>query len=113
MKIDEVEFETFVTMTYITDEEEEDYEAKLQLNEERNLIRDYYHSNDKNGFDYAYVYPGMNKVLQAAGRLIRSEQDTGMLTLIDDRFLTDKYRSLFPEMWSQFKIINSYKDIVT
>lgn len=84
-----------------------------QLNEERNLIRDYYHSNGKNGFDYAYVYPGMNKVLQAAGRLIRSEQDTGTLTLIDDRFLTDKYRSLFPEMWSQFKIINSYKDIVT
>ena len=84
-----------------------------QINEERNLIRDYYQSTGKNGFDYAYVYPGMNKVLQAAGRLIRSEQDTGTLTLIDDRFLTNKYQSLFPEMWSQFTVIKSYKDIVT
>ena len=84
-----------------------------QINEERNLIRDYYQSTGKNGFDYAYVYPGMNKVLQAAGRLIRSEQDTGTLTLIDDRFLTNKYQSLFPEMWSHFTVIKSYKDIVT
>ena len=82
-----------------------------QINEERNLIRDYYHSMGKNGFDYAYVYPGMNKVLQAAGRLIRSEQDTGTLTLIDDRFLTNKYQALFPEMWSKFKIIRNDQEI--
>ena len=84
-----------------------------QINEERNLIRDYYSTTGKNGFDYAYVYPGMNKVLQAAGRLIRSEQDKGTLILIDDRFLTHKYQSLFPEMWNQYKIIKSYKDINT
>ena len=70
-----------------------------QVNEDRNLIKDYYQSQGVNGFDYAYVYPGMNKVMQAGGRLIRSEQDRGKLILIDDRFLTKKYQALFPELW--------------
>ena len=72
-----------------------------QVNEDRNLIKDYYQSLGVNGFDYAYVYPGMNKVMQAGGRLIRTEQDRGKLILIDDRFLTKKYQALFPALWTK------------
>ncbi|AJS60474.1 helicase C-terminal domain-containing protein [Paenibacillus sp. IHBB 10380] len=70
-----------------------------QLGLERNLIKDYFNSTGKNGYDYSYVYPGMNKVLQAGGRLIRSEQDTGVLMLVDDRFLQRQYQGLMPEEW--------------
>jgi Rad3-related DNA helicase len=67
---------------------------------ERNIIKDYFDTAGKNGFDYAYVYPGMNKVLQAGGRLIRSEQDRGSLLLIDDRYLQPHYRRLLPPEWN-------------
>lgn len=70
-----------------------------QLGLERNLIKDYFNGEGKNGYDYAYVLPGMNKVLQAGGRLIRSEQDEGVLLLLDDRFLQPHYRELMPEEW--------------
>lgn len=70
-----------------------------QLGLERDVIRDYFNGLGKNGFDYAYVYPGMNKVLQAGGRLIRSEDDRGMLVLVDDRYYQPKYRQLLPEAW--------------
>ncbi|MGF7048887.1 Rad3-related DNA helicase [Paenibacillus sp. DS2015] len=70
-----------------------------QLGLERNLIKDYFNSIGKNGYDYSYVYPGMNKVLQAGGRLIRSEQDTGVLMLVDDRFLQRQYQGLMPDEW--------------
>ncbi|MDR9853493.1 ATP-dependent DNA helicase [Paenibacillus sp. VCA1] len=70
-----------------------------QLGLERNLIRDHFNREGKSGYDYAYVLPGMNKVLQAGGRLIRSEQDTGVLMLIDDRFTHPHYRALLPEEW--------------
>ncbi|MED5020041.1 ATP-dependent DNA helicase [Paenibacillus chibensis] len=70
-----------------------------QLGLERNLIRDHFNGEGKNGYDYAYVLPGMNKVLQAGGRLIRSEQDEGVLLLIDDRFLQPHYMRLLPEEW--------------
>lgn len=66
---------------------------------ERNLIKDYFNKQGKNGYDYAYVYPGMNKVLQAGGRLIRSEKDKGVIVLIDDRFLQHKYQQLLPPEW--------------
>lgn len=66
---------------------------------ERNLIKDYFDKQGRNGFDYAYVYPGMNKVLQAGGRLIRSEEDEGTIVLIDDRFLQKKYKQLLPPEW--------------
>ncbi|QYR21912.1 ATP-dependent DNA helicase [Paenibacillus sp. sptzw28] len=66
---------------------------------ERNIMKDYFDAAGKNGFDYAYVYPGMNKVLQAGGRLIRSEQDRGSLLLIDDRYLQPHYRRLLPPEW--------------
>ncbi|GIO68634.1 helicase C-terminal domain-containing protein [Paenibacillus cookii] len=70
-----------------------------QLGLERNLIRDHFNREGKSGYDYAYVLPGMNKVLQAGGRLIRSERDTGVLMLIDDRFTQPHYRALLPEEW--------------
>lgn len=70
-----------------------------QLGLERNLLRDYYQRQGKSGYDYAYVIPGMNKVLQAGGRLIRSERDSGSLTLIDDRYLQPGYRRLLPPEW--------------
>ncbi|MFG6113897.1 ATP-dependent DNA helicase [Halobacillus sp. MO56] len=71
---------------------------------ERDLIKDYFNEKGKNGYEYAYVYPGMNKVLQAGGRLIRSEEDHGSILLVDDRFLTNKYLSLFPPEWSHYVV---------
>ncbi|MWV46483.1 ATP-dependent DNA helicase [Paenibacillus sp. HJL G12] len=70
-----------------------------QLGLERNLIKEHFNGEGKNGYDYAYVLPGMNKVLQAGGRLIRSEQDEGVLLLIDDRFRQPHYRNLLPAEW--------------
>ncbi|MDL4839872.1 ATP-dependent DNA helicase [Aquibacillus rhizosphaerae] len=75
-----------------------------QIGFERDIIKDYFQSVGKNGFDYAYVYPGMNKVLQAGGRLIRSDSDTGVIALIDDRFLQKKYLNLIPYEWQHYKI---------
>lgn len=77
-----------------------------QFNTEQEIIKDYFIRLGKNGYDYAYVYPGISKVLQAGGRLIRTETDTGQLTLIDDRFLTKKYQQLLPEEWREFEVIN-------
>src|SRR5690606_20337504 len=70
-----------------------------QPSAEREWIRAYFDAAGKDGFDYAYVYPGMNKVLQAGGRLIRSEEDRGTLLLIDDRYIQPKYRRLLPPEW--------------
>lgn len=72
-----------------------------QLGLERNLIRDYFNEQGKSGYDYAYVFPGMNKVLQAGGRLIRSETDRGTLMLIDDRYLQPHYSRLLPDEWKR------------
>lgn len=76
-----------------------------QIGFERNIMKDYFQKTGKNGFDYAYVFPGMNKVLQAGGRLIRSEDDTGTIVLVDDRFLSGKYQALLPYEWSDFVIL--------
>jgi Rad3-related DNA helicase len=76
-----------------------------QLCFERNLIKDQFYKKCKNGYDYAYVYPGMNKVLQAGGRLIRSETDHGTIVLVDDRFLQKQYQMLLPQEWTRFTII--------
>ncbi|MFQ3545280.1 ATP-dependent DNA helicase [Halobacillus rhizosphaerae] len=73
---------------------------------EKELIKNYFSNIGKNGYDYAYVYPGMNKVLQAGGRLIRSEEDQGTIQLIDDRFLTPKYLNLFPDDWGNYRILS-------
>ncbi|WP_068672144.1 ATP-dependent DNA helicase [Oceanobacillus sp. Castelsardo] len=75
-----------------------------QIGFERNMMKDYFQSVGKNGFDYAYVYPGMNKVLQAGGRLIRSDSDTGVIALVDDRFLQRKYQELLPSEWLHYRV---------
>ncbi|HET7579846.1 MAG TPA: ATP-dependent DNA helicase [Bacillales bacterium] len=75
-----------------------------QIGLERNIIRDYFNSTGKNGYDYAYVFPGMTKVLQAGGRLIRSEDDHGVIVLVDDRFLHRNYQALLPEEWQDFSV---------
>ncbi len=68
---------------------------------ERELLRRYFDENGKDGYAYAYIYPGMNKVLQAAGRVIRTDKDIGIIELLDDRFLTKEYTGLFPREWEQ------------
>lgn len=70
-----------------------------QICYERNIIRDYYRNKNRLGFEYSYMYPGMNKVMQAAGRVIRSEDDKGVILLIDDRFTNPSYLALFPNEW--------------
>jgi DNA excision repair protein ERCC-2 len=69
-----------------------------QVCREREIIRDFF-SVKGCGFEYAYMYPGMNKVLQAAGRVIRTETDRGLVLLIDERFSQMRYRRLFPLEW--------------
>ncbi|MBQ6696381.1 MAG: ATP-dependent DNA helicase [Lachnospiraceae bacterium] len=69
---------------------------------EREILKHYFDDNGGNGFDYAYRYPGMNKVLQAAGRVIRTSDDVGVIALLDERFLQPSYVRLFPREWSRF-----------
>lgn len=74
---------------------------------EREIIKEYYDNKSNCGYEYSYMYPGMNKVLQAAGRVIRTEEDRGTVLLIDDRFLHKRYRRLFPKEWDNYHITNS------
>jgi len=69
------------------------------LSNEREAVRAYFDERRESGREYAYVYPGMNRVLQAAGRVIRTESDRGIVLLIDDRFGSPEYRHLIPEHW--------------
>lgn len=71
-----------------------------QIGGERDLIRTFFDGNGEKGYDYAYSYPGMNRVQQAAGRLIRTETDTGVIALLDDRFSWGSNRRMFPREWS-------------
>ena len=73
------------------------------LSSENNIIRDYYEEKCGTGYDYAYTYPGMNGVLQATGRVIRTETDVGIAVLIDDRYSEPKYRAMFPQEWGSVK----------
>lgn len=66
---------------------------------ERELFRSYYDRYNGNGFDYAYLYNGMNKVLQSAGRVIRTHEDHGVIVLLDERFTNRQYQNLFPREW--------------
>ncbi len=75
-----------------------------QVCSEREILKKYYDKNGKSGFDYAYRYPGMNKVLQAAGRVIRTNEDYGVIALLDERFLERAYRNLFPREWADFGV---------
>jgi DNA excision repair protein ERCC-2 len=75
-----------------------------QLCVERDLIRDYFQEKRGSGFEYAYTFPGMNRVLQATGRVIRSETDRGVILLIDARFAEARYRRLFPQCWRSVRV---------
>lgn len=70
-----------------------------QVCNDREIVRKYFEDHGMAGFDYAYLYPGMNKVLQSAGRVIRTEKDRGMILLLDDRFQQRQYREAFPREW--------------
>jgi len=72
---------------------------------EREILKNYFDALDGKGFDYAYRYPGMNKVLQAAGRVIRTSEDIGIVALLDERFLQNSYTGLFPREWNEYRIV--------
>ncbi len=74
-----------------------------QVCNEREILKNYFDSKGENGFSYAYLYPGMNKVQQAAGRVIRTEQDVGVIALLDERFLGRQYMETFPREWKKFE----------
>lgn len=73
---------------------------------ENELFREFYDQQKKDGFTYAYQYPGMNKVLQAAGRVIRTDTDRGAILLLDERFLQNSYQQLFPREWFPHYVVN-------
>lgn len=77
---------------------------------ERELLKNYFDEAGENGFDYAYRFPGMNKVLQAAGRVIRTADDVGIIALLDERFLQPAYQRLFPREWDDYEVVT--KDTV-
>ena len=71
-----------------------------QVCREREILKQYFDRRGMDGFAYAYQYPGMNKVLQAAGRVIRTTEDRGVILLLDERFGNSAYQNLFPREWS-------------
>jgi DNA excision repair protein ERCC-2 len=73
---------------------------------EKELIKDYFTHTHNAGFEYAYQYPGINRVFQAAGRVIRTENDRGVVLLVDQRYATHRYRSLLPVEWEPIKVHN-------
>lgn len=81
------------------------------LSFERNLIRDYYDNKVEDGYNYAYTYPGMNRVLQAAGRVIRRPSDRGVVILADDRYTSPPYTDLYPPHWKRIKRVDDIKDL--
>ena len=74
---------------------------------ERELLKKFFDRQGHNGFDYAYKYPGMNKVLQASGRVIRTEEDVGVVILLDERFAQNGYLRLFPREWDRINRVNT------
>lgn len=90
------------------------------LSSERNIMRDYYDERlsangdevgSRVGYDYAYTYPGMNHILQAAGRVIRRPEDRGVVVLIDDRYTADPYLHLFPPHWKQIAAVGDAESL--
>ena len=76
-----------------------------QVSPRQEMLRRYFDEKDGSGFDCAYRFPGMNKVLQAAGRVIRTESDRGVVLLLDDRFAQEGYRRLFPRHWAHLRYL--------
>jgi Rad3-related DNA helicase len=81
------------------------------LSGERNILQEYYQNKSEMGYQYAYVYPGMNRVLQAAGRVIRTDEDKGIVVLIDDRYESPEYRRLFPSHWLHAQYAGNAKNL--
>ena len=73
---------------------------------EQEVLKGYFDETEEKGFDFSYQYPGMNKVLQAAGRVIRTPVDRGVILLLDDRFLRRDHLELFPREWEHFQVVN-------
>ena len=73
---------------------------------EQEVLKGYFDETEEKGFDFSYQYPGMNKVLQAAGRVIRTPGDRGVILLLDDRFLRRDHLELFPREWEHFQVVN-------
>lgn len=78
------------------------------LNPENDLIRYFFDAENGHGFDFAYQLPGLNNVFQAAGRLIRTNQDIGNVILMDQRFSQNRYQKLFPANWHAGNLIKSF-----
>ncbi|MCL1859297.1 MAG: ATP-dependent DNA helicase [Oscillospiraceae bacterium] len=78
-----------------------------KLSSERDIIKRYFETKNNLGYEYSYMYPGMNKVLQAAGRVIRTENDRGIVLLLDERFNYNYYRQLFPGHWNHYRVIRN------
>lgn len=81
------------------------------LSDERNIIRDYYADQNGMGYEYAYVYPGMNHVLQAAGRVIRTDTDRGIVVLLDQRYAEQRYIDLFPPHWEDVRFASDAQSL--
>ncbi|MDD2979059.1 MAG: ATP-dependent DNA helicase [Hespellia sp.] len=77
-----------------------------QVCNDREILKNYFDAKGMPGFDYAYLYPGMNKVQQAAGRVIRTEEDKGIILLLDERFRQNQYQCVFPREWKQVEQVN-------
>lgn len=75
-----------------------------QVCNEREILKQWFENRKMSGFDFAYLYPGMNKVLQSAGRVIRTETDKGVILLLDERFLSLRYQETFPREWREYQI---------
>ena len=82
-----------------------------QVSPRQEMLRRYYDAQNGAGFDYAYRWPGMNKVLQAAGRVIRTQEDKGVVLLLDDRFAQSEYARLFPKHWRQLEYLQDTEDL--
>lgn len=82
-----------------------------QMNHEQELIKTYFDETRRKGFEYAYQLPGMNKVLQAAGRVIRDAADRGVVLLLDQRFASPRYRKLFPVHWQHARIVHKQEEL--
>jgi len=83
-----------------------------QIGMERDIIRSYYERTSQQGYEFAYMYPGLNKVLQAVGRVIRTKEDRGIVLLIDQRFSLSSYKKLFPKEWKKVHYTGNTESIL-
>lgn len=78
---------------------------------EQDLIKTYFDGQSESGFAYAYQYPGFNRVLQATGRVIRTDTDQGIIVLIDERFTHGQYRQVFPSHWRGYHVVKTIHEM--